>query len=541
MRGGDASGVFEEYVFRRRGLPPLLYYLGFVWIVAGITLLVPGLYGVIFEAPGSEGFRVAYEMLGYAALYFIIGLVSTRLFMPSRRLRRDEALLLVVLTWVLIPIAVAIPVADVLRTPFVDAWFESVSGFTTTGLTMFNGVVDPDFHVYVPAVEELPRTVLFWRSFIQWIGGVGIVVVAVTIIARPGSAARLLYVSEGRSERIEPSVVATAKKVLLVYIIVTIIDVLLLYAAGMDWFDAVNHAMTGVATGGFSTRSNSIAEYNSIYIDAAVVFVMVSGAISFSDWYNLLIRLRVRRFLRSPELRIFLFMLSLGSIAGIIALLKHNYTLLDSIRYAVFQIATAITGTGFQNTSLGDKPDIFKGLLTTYCLLGGSAFSTTGGIKMLRLIIALKSLQWEAESLSAPRGYVPRRRLAWITLDDDMVRTALTVIFAFSATEIIGTFIAMLILPSKWSFVDVALETASALGNVGVSVGITGANSPLALKLLYIVIMLLGRLEIVPYLYAVHVLYSRVLHAVRAARRRGELARARRIGGALIQRRTGLP
>ncbi len=509
----------EEFVFRKRfALPPLLYYLGFVWIVAAITLLVPAVYGLIFEKPGTEGFRVASEMFEFGVAFLLVGYIVTRLFMPSRRLRRDEALLLVVLTWIAIPMIVAWPVAHVLRIPFVDAWFESVSGFTTTGLTMFTGQVDSFYHVYVPAVEELPKTVLLWRSFIQWIGGIGIVVVAVTIIARPGGAARLLYLAEGRSERIEPSVVATAKKVLLVYSIVTVADIILFHIAGMNWFDAVNHAMAGIATGGFSTKNNNIAEYNSVYIDAAAAAVMITGAISFSDWYNLIIRGRVRRFLRSPELRMFTALTILGSIAGVLVLLRYGYPLYKALRYGIFQIITTITTTGFQNTGLTNMPSLFKGILVTYSLLGGSAFSTTGGIKMLRFIIALKALQWEAESAYAPRGYVPRRRLAWITLDDDMVRSALTIIFAFSATEIIGTFLAAMMLPPKWSFVDVALETASALGNVGISVGITGAAMPIGVKLLYIVLMLLGRLEILPYIFAVHMLYSKLRHALRARR-----------------------
>ncbi|AEM39721.1 cation transporter [Pyrolobus fumarii 1A] len=521
--------VLEEYGVRKRlALHPLIYYLGFVWIVAAATLIVPALYGLIFHYHEPREYTVSIELLEYGTVFMVLGLLSTRLTMPSRRMRREEALLLVVITWVLIPLVVAWPIADVLGIPFVDAWFESVSGFTTTGLTMFTGSVDPVTGTYVPAVEELPRTVLFWRSFIQWVGGVGIVVVAVSIIARPGSAARLLYVAEGRSERIEPSVIATAKKVLFVYTIVTVIDTILLYVAGMDWFDAVNHAMTGIATGGFSTKNNSIAEYHSIAIELAAMFAMFSGAVSFSDWHSLIIKWRLKRFFSSPELKALLTLMAIGTIAATAALVRNGFGIIEALRYASFQIVTTITGTGFQNTGLGDKPEIFKALLTTYCLLGGAAFSTTGGIKMLRLIIAVKSTLWEAEALSAPRGYTLRRRLAWIVLDDESARRALTIIFAFSLTMVVGTFIAMLILPDR-SFADVALETASALGNVGVSTGITGADSPLALKLLYIALMTLGRLEIVPYFYAVHVMYSKVVHAVRARRGRRKLLRETRV------------
>ena len=509
----------EEFVFRKRfAIHPLPYYLGYVWFVAAITLLVPGIYGLVFETVGSEGFRVASDMFEFGVLFVVLGYVTTRLFMPTRRLKRDEALLLVVLTWIIVPMLVAWPVAQTLRIPFVDAWFESVSGFTTTGLTMFTGNVDPAFHVYVPAVEQLPKTVLLWRSFMQWIGGIGIVVVAVSIIARPGGAARLLYLAEGRSERIEPSVVATAKRMLLVYIIVTVVDVIAFHIAGMNWFDAVIHAMAGISTGGFSTRNNNIAEYNSVYIDVAACFSMITGAISFSDWYNLLIRGRIRRFLQSPEFRALVALLALGSAAAVAIFLRYGYSLYKAVRYGLFDIVTTMTTTGFQNSSLTNIPPVLKGLLVTFSLIGGSAFSTTGGIKLLRLIIAVKALQWEAESASAPRGYIPRRRLAWIILDDDMVRSALVLIFAFSATEIIGTLIAAMFLPPKWSFADIALETASALGNVGISVGITSAAMPLAVKILYIILMLLGRLEILPYIFAVHLLYSRLIEWTKARR-----------------------
>ncbi len=513
-------GLLEEYARAKKiRVHPLLHYQGYIWVIAAFTLIVPALYGLIFQYTSPKEVNVSLVMLDYGLGFLALGLLVSYTTMPSRRLRRDEAIILTIATWLVIPLLVALPVAEALRIPFIDAWFESVSGFTTTGLSMFTGSRDSLTGTYVPMVEQLPKTVLLWRSFIQWVGGVGIVVAAITIITRPGSAARLLYLSEGRSERIEPSAATTAKRVLLVYTIVTVIATLLFYLSGMNWFDAVNHAMAAVATGGFSTKNNSIGEYHSIAIELAAIAAMMFGAISFSDWYNLLIKGRIRRFLLSPELKMLISTTALATLAGQLVLMQAGYTLFQAIRYSLFQVVSSVTTTGFQDRSLADLPDAFKLILIVMSLLGGSAFSTTGGVKQLRLLIAIKSIQWEAASSAAPRGYTPRRKIAWILVSDEDARRAFTVIFTFTLTMIVSTLIGLIIAP-QYRLVDMALETASALGNVGISVGITSASMPVALKLLYIADMLLGRLEILPYLFAVYILYSRLVRSARAKRGR---------------------
>ncbi len=515
--------TLEEFTRARRiRVHPLIHYQGYIWVIAALTLIVPALYGLIFQYNVPRETSVALYMLDYGLGFLMVGLVIAYLTMPARRLRRDEALILTVATWLLVPLLVALPVAEALHVPFIDTWFESVSGFTTTGLSMFTGARDSLTGTYVPTVEQLPKTVLFWRSFIQWVGGVGIVVAAITIITRPGSAARLLYISEGRSERIEPSTSTTAKRVLLVYTIVTAIATIILYISGMNWFDALNHAMAAVATGGFSTKNGSIGEYHSIAVELAAIAAMIFGAISFSDWYNLLIKGRVRRFLASPEFKMLISITALATLAGQIALMEAGYGLFQALRYSLFQVVSSITTTGFQNRGLADLPDSFKLVLIVLSLIGGSAFSTAGGVKLLRVLIAVKSVLWEARSSVAPRGYAPRRRIAWILVSDDDVRRAFTVIFAYIVAMLVSTFIALLVAP-QYRLVDMSLEVASALGNVGISVGITGASMPVALKILFIADMLLGRLEILPYFFAVYVIYSRLVRSARARRGRKRL------------------
>jgi len=483
-------------------LNPIIYYIIYCQgIVAGVTL-APGVYGVII------GELEASIMVIYGTVVGLVVLFLKIFGKPSRPLTLEDTILIAVASWILVPILSAIPISLYLDMPFIDAWFEAVSGFTTTGLTMFSGTIDRDFHVYIPSVEELPRSILFWRSLIQWIGGLGILVVLIALALSGGLPSHLVGFAEGRYERLEPSLARSLRRLFIVYLILTLLAAILFYLAGMPLFDAINHAMTALATGGFSTHNYSIGYYDNPILEGVVVLAMIWGATNFATHYKILFKGSLHALFKDPELKMLVTLTMIGSLATTYTLYsKSHYSLIDALRYATFQFVSAITGTGFQTISLTNMSDETKFLLTVACLIGGSYLSTTGGIKIYRLLVALHTVGWTAKKVVNVRGLVIKYRIGTRPLNFEELMQNVSIIFSFAILWVLGTIATLVTVET--SLANAGLEAASALGTVGISSGITGAHIPLALKLMYILLMSLGRLEIIPYIMAMRILISK--------------------------------
>jgi trk system potassium uptake protein TrkH len=463
--------------------------------VSAIALLLPGTVALYLGE-----LNIATTLLPFSLAMLAVGEAWRRLLKPSRSMRLDDAIMVAVAAWILVPLLNALPISIALNIPFVDAWFEAVSGFTTTGLTMFSGEADSLTGTYVPSVDELPQSIQFWRSFIQWLGGVGILVLFTAFATGGGIPSHLIGMAEGRYEHLEPSIARSVRAFLGVYVALTVLAVALFTATGMGVFEALNHAMTGVATGGFSVHQESFAYYDSIAIEAAAIVVMVAGALNFADQYALIRGLSLR-LLRNPEtVAMMAIIVCLGSL-GSLLLLHHGYDLASALRLSAFQFVSAVTGTGFQTMDLSSAPDDFKFLLTVACLLGGSIISTTGGIKMFRLVILVASFKWIYEEFASVPGRIVVRKLGGRDVSVRELQQAVAIVALFIGAWVAGTLAIYVSIPGC-SIVDAGFEAASALGNVGLSTGLTGASTPLPAKLVMLVLMSIGRLEILPYILA---------------------------------------
>ena len=484
-------------------------YTGYILAVTSTSLIISGLYGLILWINGAETeFEPARIMLEYGVLYLMLGIALSML--PKASLKPATAISITVAAWVAIPILASIPFSLAAGIPLIDGLFESVSGWTTTGLTILSGEPSTSGGVYVPKVEELPRTLQIWRSVMQWEGGLGIVVFTIGILAQPGISAAALYLAEGRQEKIEASVRATAARMLLIYLVLTGISILLFLGAGMSLYDAVNHALTGIATAGFSTHSDSLGYYmHKPAVLIAAMLVMFLGAVNFRDHYAVL-RLRFRYLSGSVETKAQIVILTLASSAAIFLWtrdprLRSEFTPLQMVFHIVSSSATA----GFQAGNLGDANDAYKALLAVLALIGGSAFSTAGGIKILRILIALRSVAIESSLLLHPRGYRTGVRMGRYTITAELVRRVIAVITAMLAVYVVLVMTLSGLYPGLYSLADSAFEVASAMGNVGLSVGISAAAAPVGAKIILILAMLLGRLEVVAYIIALrHALRS---------------------------------
>ncbi|WP_435146013.1 TrkH family potassium uptake protein [Halobaculum sp. P14] len=392
--------------------------------------------------------------------------------------------------------------------------FESMSGFTGTGLTM--------------SVHEdaLPRTLQWWRSLIEWVGGVGVIVLTTAVLARPGSGSLTLYRSEARSEKIHPSIVSTVRTIWWIFLLFTFFSVLLLWLAGMPMWHAINHAMTGLATGGFSVTDSSIGTYGSVAIDFALVPVMVLGSIAFPIHY-LVLTGDLRNLYTDLQTRWVFVFFGLGSalltallftervyapesvaVAGVV-LRGAPAALFQSVRYGLFQFVSAASCTGFQTAgSLGtDWSPQAQLTVAAGMVVGAAAGSTVGGIKLVRLLTLTKGTLFRIRGVFYPSNAVRTFQLDGRTLSSEETaqefEEAAIITFLWFVFLALGAFVLLVSLPtgpSGYSLENVLFEVASAQGNVGLSAGITGPGMPTVTKVMFLFNMWIGRLEIIPVL-----------------------------------------
>ncbi len=489
------------------------WVMGLSIIASSFSLLASGVYGVLLYDRGyvTEEYP-AIVMLLSGLLYIAVGRLLYELGRGVTIKTRD-ALAATVLVWILIPLLDAVPFMIAIHIPFIDAAFESVSGWTTTGLTILTGQPSSWHHIYVPDVNHTPQTLLIWRTLMQWEGGLGIVILTIAILAPPGVSAAVLYLAEGKFEKLEASFKRTAVIMGLIYVILTFAGVLMFLATGMNLYDAINHAMTGVATAGFSTHDASLGYYYNLgkhMVLVAGMIVMMSGAISFSDHYNLL-RGNIRALKDSIELQTQILIIVVSSLFALyIWHIDPGFHKTYTPLLVVFHVVSAFATAGFQSGNLHIVPESYKVLLAVLSIIGGSAFSTAGGIKVLRFVISVKSIGMEAGLSINPPGYVPRRKIGKYHVDEDLVRKTLATTAAFILAY---TVLVMLLsgLNPQYDLGDVIFEVASAMGNVGLSAGISAAAATTSAKLILIAAMLLGRLEVITYLIVLKMAFSRKL------------------------------
>ncbi|QFU84216.1 TrkH family potassium uptake protein [Natronorubrum aibiense] len=374
--------------------------------------------------------------------------------------------------------------------------FESISGFTSTGLTM------------ATVEEELPRSLHWWRSFIEWIGGVGVIVLTVAILARPGSGSLTLYESEARSEKIHPSVVSTVTEIWKIYLGITLSAILLFVVAGMPLWDAINHAMTAISTGGFSVHADSIGHYGSPLIEYAVIPVMVAGSIAFPIHY-LILKGEVRNFYADIQTRWVFIWFTAGTII-LTALLSANGqydTLEETFRISLFQFVSATSNAGFGTTTIGGGTEQVWTTGTTLLLClgmltGAAAGSTVGGLKLIRVLILLKGTVWQIKSVFVPNSAVRHLQLGKRMLNQDQLEREYTeaavVFILWILFLMIGVAVFLWTVSPAYPLEYIIFEVMSAQSTVGLDAGITGPNMPDAAKVVLILNMWVGRLEIIP-------------------------------------------
>lgn len=383
------------------------------------------------------------------------------------------------------------------RSP-VNALFEGMSGVTGTGLTM------------ALREDELPRSLHWWRSLMQWVGGIGVVVLAAAVVLTGESNAfQSLYQEHGAVKSIRSDTEETVKTVWWIFCLLTFVAAVSFWLAGMPLWHALNHAMTGISTGGFVVTADGIAAYDSPIIELVILPFMMLGAISFAVHYYIL-QGHLSLFWRDAQTRLLFAGVGIGSLllAGVLWTVDP---LADAVRYGVFQLVSALTCTGFQtDTGIGNRwPASAHVATATPMIIGGAAGSTAGGIKLIRLLSLSKgSLQavtdyfYDDDAQSLEIGQEEADVTVGHTASE--FEQAAVIGFLWIAILFVVLLTASVVLPTH-TLGEVLFEVASAQGNVGLSSGITGPNMPDLVKVVFVASMWIGRLEIVPVLVTIRV------------------------------------
>jgi trk system potassium uptake protein TrkH len=449
-------------------------YFGYFLMALGIILLPPAAFAAFVHETYA-----AVIFTGVAGSTLGAGFILYRI-LPRTELRLKEAIVLTAIFFPLSSIISAVPVHLITGVTYADALFECIAGITTTGLSVMPTVSDPLF--------------LFFRSWLQWIGGIGIIIVVLLIFLKPGTTTFLLFETQNSTDIVKPGVIATAIRLGKVYIAITLLAFGLFWAGGMIPFDALCHALSAVSTGGFSTKTGSIADFPGMAIPVVMCVVMVMGGTDFSIFPELF--QNPKKFFGDVQLRYFTVFAATG-IALMVFSLAATVAVVDAIPVAVFQVISALTTTGFSTISIGELPETSRAVLIVLMGIGGSLGSTSGGLKIFRLILIVQIIRIIFMRIFLPREVVIPLKVGERVIKPDEVYQHVSYIFLYGIVLAVSCFVFMV---HGCGMSNSLFEVTSALGTVGLSTGLTSPSLPFVLKGVLAIDMLLGRLEIIPFL-----------------------------------------
>ncbi len=404
-----------------------------------------------------------------------------------------EGFITVGVSWVILSLIGALPFFLSGSIPhYIDAVFETVSGFTTTGASILTNV------------EALPKSLLYWRSFTNWLGGMGILVfmLAIVPLGRGGESLHILRAeSPGPSVgKLVPKMRDTARLLYLIYIIMTVVEVILLLCGGMPLFDAITNSFSTAGTGGFCIRNASIGAYNSVYLQGVIAVFMILFGVNFNLYYLLILR-DFKRILHSEELRLYLGIIAFAVISIAFNTMHLFQNFAGALHHSFFQVSSIITTTGFATVDFDAWPEYSRCMLLLLMFIGACAGSTGGGMKISRLLLMFKSLRQEIQHMLHPRS-VKLMKFDGATVSETTSRGVYAYLIAYLLITAIST---LLLALDNFSFVTTFSAVVSCLNNIGPGLGLVGPTGNFSFfsdfgKIVLTLDMLFGRLELFPML-----------------------------------------
>ena len=480
----------------------ILNILAAMLVLTGLTMIIPALIAWGYSEPDLAGH------LKSSAICVLVGFPIWFFTRKNRSLNSKDGFAIVTLAWILVALAGAQPFYLTGAIPnFTDAWFESMSGVTTTGASIIGNIETlPNL---VNGIESLPHGVLFWRSFIQWIGGMGIIVFTIAILPLLGVGGVQLFKAEVPgpvADKIRPRVRETAKILWMVYVGFTFVQMLLLGLAGMPWFDSVCHALTTMPTGGFSTQNASIAAYSNPLIHYIIIFFMFVAGVNFTLHFRAITG-NYKVHLKDYEFRVYLSIICIATLLIFFNISSANSDWShNSFLISLFESLAMLTGTGYAIADYELWPFFSQHLLLIIMFFGGMGGSTSGGMKIARIILLIKYAATETRRMLHARAIIPIR-IGNRFISDEVVRNTLGFSLIYLSIFVLTAFV---LTAFNLDLLSAIGASASAIGNVGPAFGAFGPTDNYALlhpigKWMLTFCMLLGRLEI----FTIMVLFSR--------------------------------
>lgn len=457
--------------------------------VEGALMLLPALVALIY---GEN--TVAGKILIIAVLCICLGSVFSRKRPKRSDIFVKDGLMIVGLAWVMFSLLGALPFYFTGAIPrFVDAFFETVSGFTTTGSTILTDI------------ESLPYGIHFWRAFTHWVGGMGVLVFVMAVIPLAGSKSLNIMKAEvpgPTMDKIVPKTRQTAKILYLIYVVMTVAEVVLLVLGGMPLFDALIHTFSTAGTGGFSNKADSVSFYDSAYIDGVITVFMALFGVNFNLFYLLLLG-KFARVFKSEELRTYIGIIAVATLLITINIYPMYGSFLTSFRYSSFQVTTIITTTGMMTTDFNLWPSFSKGILLMLMFVGACAGSTGGGLKVSRVLLLGKYIKSEIRKIVHPRSIVSVK-VDGKVMDDTVIRSVTAYIMIYMSILVVSY---LMISLNELDLETTLTSVITCINNVGPGFGeIMGPTQNFSTlsdfsKLVLTLDMLIGRLEIYPILF----------------------------------------
>ncbi len=461
--------------------------IGAVLFIEAACMIPSLMVSLIYGQPDSSAFLLTMLIL------LLVGFVLRCIKPVTTDIYTRDGFAIVSFGWIFVSLFGALPFIFSGAIPsFIDAFFESVSGFTTTGSSILN------------QVENLPRGILFWRSFTHWIGGMGVLVLTLAIL--PSAKATGFQIMKAESpgpspEKLVPKIGQTAKILYTIYIVMTAAQVFLLLIAKMPLYDALIHTFGTAGTGGFSNRNTSVGAYENVYIEVIITVFMFLFGINFTLYYQSL-KGNLRSVLRDDEFRFYL-----GTVLASIVLITLDLygqafeTVGESLRHASFQVSTIITTTGYSTTDFNLWPMFSKSILVLLMFIGASAGSTGGGIKCIRIVVLLKIIRREISKVIHPRS-VYSVKIGGKAVDEERMSGISTYFFVYITIFVVSLLVVSL---DNMDPVSTFTSVAATIGNIGPGLELVGpygnfADFSALSKAVFSFCMIVGRLEIFPVL-----------------------------------------
>ena len=459
--------------------------VGKLTILIGLVVASPVLVLPFFPDEISYAWTFLFPGLGSITLGLSHSFLTDRqnTYTTDRSDEFHKSSIIVVFAWCWGFLVGALPFVLANQLRFVQALFESVSGFTTTGLSVMD-------------VSKVPQVFLFYRSFMQYCGGLGFVMVMLVIVS--GKRSMDLFSAEGHPDKLLPALKRTAQVILAMYVGFLIIGTIAYTLCGMPVFDSINHTMCALSTGGFSTKLNSIGEYQSVAIDLVTIFLMVIGTTNFAVLL-LFVKGQWRKFAKVSEMRFFaLLMLISGIVCAIDLSRNFNWSFWEGLRQSVFNTSSALSTTGYSTMSYADWPQFSIGVMIVLMLVGGGIGSTAGGLKLSRVYLMFRMIwihikkSWWSDRRVTVDYYTKAQGKTKI--DTTLCMETLNFIACYIILFLVGTLALTLTADITWT--QAMFEFASSIGTVGLSIGITGPATNDPTLIVEIIGMFIGRLEI---------------------------------------------